>query len=64
MVQNLMLATQALGVGGHPFSGGKGRVTMRRRGAVARDRRRGPVRVRSASSSTGCPTTPRSAPAR
>lgn len=28
MVQNLMLATQALGLGGHPFSGGKGRVTM------------------------------------
>ena len=24
MVQNLMLATQALGTGGHPFSGGKG----------------------------------------
>ena len=28
MVQNLMLTTQALGLGGHPFSGGKGRVTM------------------------------------
>jgi hypothetical protein len=28
VVQNLMLATQALGIGGHPFSGGKGRVTM------------------------------------
>lgn len=28
MVQNLMLATHALGLGGHPFSGGKGRVTM------------------------------------
>jgi nitroreductase len=28
MVENLMLATQALGLGGHPFSGGKGRVTM------------------------------------
>ena len=28
VVQNLMLATQALGLGGHPFSGGKGRVTM------------------------------------
>jgi hypothetical protein len=28
MVQNLMLVTQALGLGGHPFSGGKGRVTM------------------------------------
>ncbi len=28
MIQNLMLATQALGLGGHPFSGGKGRVTM------------------------------------
>jgi hypothetical protein len=28
MVQNLMLATQALGIGGHPFSGGKGRVTL------------------------------------
>ena len=28
MVQSLMLATQALGLGGHPFSGGKGRVTM------------------------------------
>ena len=28
MVQNLMLATQAMGTGGHPFSGGKGRVTM------------------------------------
>jgi hypothetical protein len=28
MVQNLMIATQALGIGGHPFSGGKGRVTM------------------------------------
>jgi hypothetical protein len=27
-VQNLMLATQALGLGGHPFSGGKGRITM------------------------------------
>ena len=28
MIQNLMLATQALGIGGHPFSGGKGRVTL------------------------------------
>ncbi len=28
VVQNLLLATQALGLGGHPFSGGKGRVTM------------------------------------
>jgi len=28
MVQNLLIATQALGLGGHPFSGGKGRVTM------------------------------------
>jgi hypothetical protein len=28
MVANLMVATQALGVGGHPFSGGKGRVTL------------------------------------
>lgn len=28
MVMNLMHATQALGIGGHPFSGGKGRVTM------------------------------------
>ena len=28
MVQNLMIATQALGIGGHPFSGGKGRVTF------------------------------------
>jgi hypothetical protein len=28
MVQNLMIATQALGIGGHPFSGGKGRVTL------------------------------------
>ncbi len=28
VVQSLMLATQALGLGGHPFSGGKGRVTM------------------------------------
>jgi hypothetical protein len=28
LIQNLMLATQALGLGGHPFSGGKGRVTM------------------------------------
>jgi hypothetical protein len=28
MVQTLMLTTQALGLGGHPFSGGKGRVTM------------------------------------
>lgn len=28
VVQNLMIATQALGLGGHPFSGGKGRVTM------------------------------------
>ena len=28
MVQNLMLATQALGLGATPFSGGKGRVTM------------------------------------
>jgi hypothetical protein len=28
VVGNLMLATQALGLGGHPFSGGKGRVTM------------------------------------
>ncbi len=28
MIQNLMSATQALGIGGHPFSGGKGRVTM------------------------------------
>jgi len=28
MIANLMLATQALGLGGHPFSGGKGRVTM------------------------------------
>lgn len=28
VIQNLMLATQALGLGGHPFSGGKGRVTM------------------------------------
>ena len=28
VVQTLLLATQALGLGGHPFSGGKGRVTM------------------------------------
>lgn len=28
IIQNLMIATQALGLGGHPFSGGKGRVTM------------------------------------
>jgi hypothetical protein len=28
VVQNLMIATQALGIGGHPFSGGKGRVTL------------------------------------
>src|SRR5262249_61319153 len=28
MVQNLMIATQTLGLGGHPFSGGKGRVTL------------------------------------
>lgn len=28
MVANLMQATQAIGIGGHPFSGGKGRVTM------------------------------------
>ncbi len=28
MVGNLMLATQAMGLGGYPFSGGKGRVTM------------------------------------
>jgi hypothetical protein len=28
MVQSLLIATQALGLGGHPFSGGKGRVTM------------------------------------
>jgi hypothetical protein len=28
VVQNLMLTTQALGLGGHPFSGGKGRITM------------------------------------
>jgi hypothetical protein len=28
IVQNLLIATQALGLGGHPFSGGKGRVTM------------------------------------
>ena len=28
VVQSLLLATQALGLGGHPFSGGKGRVTM------------------------------------
>jgi hypothetical protein len=28
VVENLMIATQALGLGGHPFSGGKGRITM------------------------------------
>src|SRR6266550_3815565 len=28
VVENLMIATQALGIGGHPFSGGKGRVTL------------------------------------
>ena len=28
MIQSLLIATQALGLGGHPFSGGKGRVTM------------------------------------
>ena len=28
VVQSLLIATQALGLGGHPFSGGKGRVTM------------------------------------
>jgi hypothetical protein len=28
IVQSLAIATQALGLGGHPFSGGKGRVTM------------------------------------
>jgi len=28
MVQSLLIATQALGLGGHPFSAGKGRVTM------------------------------------
>ncbi|MGW1027689.1 hypothetical protein ACWD4J_29000 [Streptomyces sp. NPDC002577] len=28
VVANLMTATQALGLGGHPFNGGKGRVTM------------------------------------
>lgn len=28
MIANLAIATQALGLGGHPFSAGKGRVTM------------------------------------
>lgn len=28
VIQNLLIATQAMGLGGHPFSGGKGRVTM------------------------------------
>jgi hypothetical protein len=28
VIENLMIATQALGIGGHPFSGGKGRVTL------------------------------------
>src|SRR5262245_18583443 len=28
VLENLMLATQALGLGGHPFSGGTGRATM------------------------------------
>lgn len=28
VVQSLLIATQAVGLGGHPFSGGKGRVTM------------------------------------
>lgn len=28
VIANLMTATQALGLGGHPFNGGKGRVTM------------------------------------
>src|SRR6266511_5107646 len=28
VVENLMIATQALGIGGHPFSGGKGRGTL------------------------------------
>jgi hypothetical protein len=28
VIENLMLTTQALGLGGHPFSGGKGRITM------------------------------------
>jgi hypothetical protein len=28
MIENLMIATQTLGIGGHPFSGGKGRVTL------------------------------------
>ncbi len=28
VIQSLLIATQALGLGGHPFSGGKGRVTM------------------------------------
>jgi hypothetical protein len=28
IVQSLLIATQALGLGGHPFSAGKGRVTM------------------------------------
>jgi hypothetical protein len=28
IVQSLLIATQAVGLGGHPFSGGKGRVTM------------------------------------
>jgi hypothetical protein len=28
IVQSLLIATQALGIGGHPFSAGKGRVTL------------------------------------
>ena len=63
MVQNLMIATQALGIGGHPFSGGKGRVTLggeRQWHAIGG---KGPCGSLGFGS-TACPTMPRWAPAR
>ena len=63
VVGNLMIATQALGVGGHPFCGGKGRVTMggESSGTASAAKARA---ARSDSRPTTCRTTRRSAPAR
>ena len=63
VVGNLMLATQALGLGGHPFSGGKGRVTMLGGEAWTGIGGSEPVRLARLRRRTACRRTRRSAPA-
>ena len=59
MVENLMIATQALGIGGHPVLRRQGPRDPRRRAPMARRSAARDHAARSASRFTACPTTPR-----